>query len=170
MDIEFTGGLRVEALQSGYRIRTDQPVLAGGEGTAPSPFDLFLASIGTCAGYYALRFLQERNLDTDGLAVELSAVPTDPGHQVRQIRIDVTLPPAFPEKYRQAILRAIDLCTVKRHLVEPPAVEVALSPPARPASSRHAEPRLRRGAPLHLVASVPRRHRPPLPPPPSSGR
>ena len=138
MDIEFSGGLRVDAVQDGYRIRTDQPVLAGGAGTAPSPFDLFLASIGTCAGYYALRFLQQRNLDSEGLTVKLSASPADPGRHIRQIRIEVTLPPAFPEKYREAILRAIDQCKVKRHLVEPPAVEVLVQSPVRP--SRRIEP------------------------------
>jgi ribosomal protein S12 methylthiotransferase accessory factor len=171
MDIQFPGGLRVDALQDGYRIRTDQPVLTGGEGTAPSPFDLFLASIGTCAGYYALRFLQQRNLDTEGLVVKLTATPTDPGRHFRQVRIDVTLPPAFPEKYREAILRSIDQCTVKRHLAEPPAVEVTLNAPARPASSRHAEARLHRVTPLHAVASSGAgRHRPSTRSPYSAGR
>jgi putative redox protein len=130
MDIQFTGGLRVEALHDGYRIRTDQPVIAGGDGTAPSPFDLFLASIGTCAAYYALRFHQMRNLDTVGLAVKLTVEPPDLGRQVRSIRIEVVLPPRFPEKYREAILRAVDQCAVKRHLVEPPVVEVVTVPPA----------------------------------------
>jgi ribosomal protein S12 methylthiotransferase accessory factor len=162
MDIEFPGGLRVDALEDGYRIRTDQPTLTGGEGTAPTPFDLFLASIGTCAGYYALRFLQQRNLATEGLAVKLIAVPTDPGRHFRKVRIEVTLPPAFPEKYRDAVLRAIDQCTVKRHLVEPPAVEVGLSPTARTADLRHAAAGLRRAAPFRLAAPAGlRRHRPP---------
>jgi putative redox protein len=148
MDIQFTGGLRVEALHDGYRIRTDQPVVAGGEGTAPSPFDLFLASIGTCAAYYALRFHQMRNLDTEGLAVTLKTVPSEPGHQIRLIRIEVVLPPSFPEKYREAILRAVDQCTVKRHLVEPPVVEVATLPPA-PKRSVRGLPCVPRSAALH---------------------
>ena len=135
MDIQFTGGLRVEALHDGYRIRTDQPTVAGGDGTAPSPFDLFLASIGTCAAYYALRFLQMRNLDTEGLAVTLQTEPSEPGHQIRSIRIEVVLPPKFPEKYREAILRSVDQCAVKRHLVDPPVVEVVTIPgAARPES------------------------------------
>ena len=130
MDIQFTGGLRVEALHDGYRIRTDQPAVAGGDGTAPSPFDLFLASIGTCAAYYALRFHQLRNLDTEGLAVTLKADPPDAGRQVRSVRIEIVLPTRFPEKYREALLRAVDQCAVKRHLVEPPAVEVVAVPAA----------------------------------------
>ena len=71
MEIRFPGGVAVEAIHAGMTIRTDQPVKAGGEGTAPSPFDLFLASIGTCAGYYALRFCQERDLSTEGLGLTM---------------------------------------------------------------------------------------------------
>ena len=156
MDIQFTGGLRVEALQNGYRIRTDQPTVAGGEGTAPSPFDLFLASIGTCAAYYALRFLQIRNLDTEGLAVTLKADPPDAGRQVRSIRIEVALPPRFPEKYRDALLRAVDQCSVKRHLVQPPVVEVVTIPSAT-VTKREAPglPCVARSAALHRPKSRP---------------
>ena len=136
MEITFPGGLRVEAIHEGYRIRTDQPALAGGEGTAPSPFDLFLASIGTCAGYYALRFLQQRNLDTAGLGVTMTADTGGAGQHVGRIRIDVTLPPAFPQKYRDALVRAIDQCKVKRHLDEPPVVEVVARPRARASGRR----------------------------------
>ena len=123
MQIEFPGGARVDALHEGFRIRTDQPE-GHGAGSAPSPFDLFLASIGTCAGFYVLRFFQQRHLDTAGLA--LSVTPRrDPERKlVTSIRIEIALPPAFPEKYREAVLRAVDQCTVKRHLAEPPSFEV----------------------------------------------
>jgi ribosomal protein S12 methylthiotransferase accessory factor len=123
MEVQFPGGMRVDALQGGLRIRTDQPDAAGGPGSAPSPFDLFLASIGTCAGFYALRFLQERKLETSGLS--LSMTPEwDVGRRlVSRIRIVITLPDSFPEKYRDAILRAVDQCSVKRHLAQPPEFE-----------------------------------------------
>jgi ribosomal protein S12 methylthiotransferase accessory factor len=124
MQIEFPGGSRVDALYEGLRIRTDQPVAHGGGGTAPSPFDLFLASIGTCAGFYVLRFFQQRQLDTAGLGLSVT-LRRDPERKlVSGIRIEITLPPAFPEKYREAVLRAVDQCTVKRHLAQPPAFEV----------------------------------------------
>jgi ribosomal protein S12 methylthiotransferase accessory factor len=124
MQIEFPGGRQVDALHEGFWIRTDQPVADGGGGAAPSPFDLFLASIGTCAGFYVLRFFQQRNLDTAGLA--LTVTPRwDPERKlVTRIRIEITLPPAFPERYREAVGRAVDQCTVKRHLAEPPGFEV----------------------------------------------
>jgi len=124
MQIEFPGGRQVDALHEGFWIRTDQPVAQGGGGSAPAPFDLFLASIGTCAGFYVLRFFQQRNLDTAGLA--LAVTPRwDPERKlVTCVRIEITLPPAFPGKYREAVVRAVDQCTVKRHLAEPPAFEV----------------------------------------------
>ena len=134
MDIRFPGGKRVDALQAGFWIRTDQPISQNGGGAAPSPFDLFLASIGTCAGFYALRFCEERNLDTEGL--ELSVTPSwDAGHKlVTRIRMEVFLPPSFPARYRDAILRAIDQCAVKRHLEAPPQFDLVTVPARHPES------------------------------------
>jgi putative redox protein len=124
MDIRFPGGLEVEALAGGFSIRTDQPASEGGAGAAPSPFELFLASIGTCAGIYALQFCRQRNLETEGLALELTAEKGDDARRVALIRIEIRLPPAFPARYRDAILRAVDQCKVKRHILEPPQFEV----------------------------------------------
>jgi len=124
MEIRFPGGLEVEALAGGFSILTDQPASDGGAGAAPSPFDLFLASIGTCAGIYALRFCRQRNLETEGLSLELTAEKGDGAGRVARIRIEIRLPPAFPAKYRDAILRAVDQCKVKRHILEPPRFEV----------------------------------------------
>ena len=124
MEIRFPGGLEVEAVHGGFTILTDQPLSQGGSGAAPSPFDLFLASIGTCAGLYALRFCQQRNLDTEGLALSLTELKAADGKRVTGLRIEITLPPEFPEKYREAILRAVDQCKVKRHILEAPRFEV----------------------------------------------
>lgn len=124
MEMRFPGGVAVEAHHAGMTMQTDQPVKAGGGGTAPAPFDLFLASIGTCAGFYALRFCQERQIPTDGLAMTMDWERSPETKLITRIRIHVKLPASFPEKYRGAILRAIDQCAVKKHLVEPPAIEV----------------------------------------------
>ena len=124
MEIRFPGGLEVEALSGGFSIRTDQPVSDGGSGSAPSPFDLFLASIGTCAGIYALRFCQQRNLDTEGLSLELTAEKGEDARRVARVSIEIRLPASFPERYRDAILRAVDQCKVKRHIREPPEFAV----------------------------------------------
>ena len=124
MEIRFPGGLAVEAIHAGLTIRTDQPAAVGGGGSAPSPFDLFLASIGTCAGYYALRFCQERQLPTEGLGLSMDWERSPETKLVARIRISLRLPEDFPEKYRAAILRAADQCSVKKHLAAPPAIEV----------------------------------------------
>jgi ribosomal protein S12 methylthiotransferase accessory factor len=128
MEVTFPGGMRVEAVHEGIRIATDQPASHGGDGTAPSPFDLFLASIGTCAGFYALRFCQQRSLDTSGLSLTVTPHEDPKVKRVVRIEIDVVLPIQFPERYREAIVRAVEQCSVKRHLVEPPRFEVSTIP------------------------------------------
>ena len=126
IEMRFPGGLAVDAEYKGFLVHTDQPVEAGGGGTAPSPFDLFLASIGTCAGLFALQFCRQRGIDTGGLAVSMSGERGEHG-RISSLRLDLRLPPSFPAKYREAIVRAVDQCTVKRHLMNPPALEVRLS-------------------------------------------
>lgn len=126
MTVRFPGGLVVEAGWKGHVIRTDQPEREGGTNTAPAPFDLFLASIATCAGLYAYRFCQERNIPTDALTVGMDVERDPEKKRIAALRIRLGLPPGFPEKYRAAIVRAVDTCAVKRHLHEPPEIEVAL--------------------------------------------
>ena len=127
--IAFPGGVRVDARIGDYTVRTDQPAPLG-DGTAPSPFDLFLASIGACAGFYALRFCQQRGFPTEGLALSMTPERDGSSKLVRKVRIEITLPDGFPEKYRDALLRAVDQCTVKRHLAQPPEFEVLFVPEA----------------------------------------
>jgi ribosomal protein S12 methylthiotransferase accessory factor len=119
IDVTFPGGVAVDATVKNHVIHTDQPAPAGGD-TAPSPFDLFLGSIATCAGFYALRFCQERSLSTDGLGVTLEAIRAVAGGPVTTIEIELRLPPDFPPKYVDAIQRAVDHCAVKRHMMTPP--------------------------------------------------
>lgn len=127
MRIEFPGGKRVDALWKGHRIATDQPEKSGGTDTAPAPFDLFLASIATCAGFYAHQFCHQRGLATDQLAVRMQVVRDQERGRIGALRIEVDLPPDFPPKYRDAIQRAVDQCAVRRHILEPPTIDVVLS-------------------------------------------
>jgi putative redox protein len=124
MKIHFPGNKRVFADYKGFTIETDQPVRAGGDGTAPAPFDLFLASIGTCAGIYALGFMQQRDIPTDGAWLEMSSHVDPQTGMIGKVGIDVHLPAGFPEKYRSAIVNSVNLCAVKRHLHQPPEFEV----------------------------------------------
>ena len=124
MKVTFPGGVAVDVEHKGRVIRTDEPREYGGGGTAPAPFDLFLASIATCAGFYALRFCQERSLSTEGLGLTMSTELDAVTRRIATVRLDLQLPAGFPEKYRAAILRAIDQCAVKRHILEPPRFEL----------------------------------------------
>jgi len=125
MQITFPGGMAVDASYRGHTIHTDQPRAAGGEGSGPTPFDLFLVSIGTCAGYYALRFCRERGLDTTGLGLSLETEWDEGREHLAAVRIEIELPPAFPVKYRAAVVRAAEQCKVKRQLQAPPRFAVA---------------------------------------------
>jgi len=120
MDISFPGGLAVDARFDDFVVRTDQPVTDGGSGSASSPFSLFLASLGTCAGFYALRFCRERGIDTTGMRLRMDWQRDATGHRLDRVALKLTLPPGFPEKYRKAVVKAMDQCAVKRTLLDPP--------------------------------------------------
>ncbi|HEX6086918.1 MAG TPA: OsmC family protein [Thermoanaerobaculia bacterium] len=122
--VSFPGGVAVDATYKGQTVRTDQPAAAGGADSAMSPFDLFLASIATCMGFYALRFCQERSLSTEGLGLTLEPIRDEQAKRVALVHVELVLPPAFPEKYRPAIERAVDHCAVKKHILEPPRFEL----------------------------------------------
>lgn len=124
MQITFPGGKRVDAHLNGQTVHTDQAVAAGGEGSAPEPYLHFLASIGTCAGIYVLGFCQAREIPTEGLKLSQTMEFDPQTHRLTHVRLEITAPPDFPEKYLPAIRRAADLCAVKKTILEPPEFEV----------------------------------------------
>jgi ribosomal protein S12 methylthiotransferase accessory factor len=127
IETRFEGGLGVSADLRGHRVLTDQPVSAGGDGAAPSPFDLFLASLATCAGYYALQFCRKRGIDESGLAVAVDVDKDPETGRLSELSFEVSPPAALPEKYREALLRAVDQCAVKRALGAPPVMTSKLT-------------------------------------------
>lgn len=127
--ISFPGGRRVNAeLASGRVIATDQAKDHGGEGSAPEPFELFLASLATCAGLYAHVFCTARSLSTDGLSLVQRHRMSDDGKRITHISLELTLPAGFPDKYRGAIANAAASCKVKKALSAPPDFEVTVAP------------------------------------------
>lgn len=125
--ISFPGGKKVHAELGEFTIATDQPRSMGGDGTAPSPYALFLASIGTCAGIYVLSFCHERGIPTDGvfLVQKHQYTTSETGTpRLSAIKIEIHLPPDFPEKYHKAIIRVADQCAVKKTILNPPPMEV----------------------------------------------
>ncbi|OGL47874.1 MAG: osmotically inducible protein OsmC [Candidatus Schekmanbacteria bacterium RBG_13_48_7] len=123
MEIVFPAGKKVDALYKGFRIETDQSKKDGGEGSAPAPFDFFMVSIGTCAGIYALSFCQERNIPTENLKLFLRTEINKEKKRIGKIILTIQLPGEFPEHYRSAIVKAVNLCTVKRYMQDPPEFE-----------------------------------------------
>jgi ribosomal protein S12 methylthiotransferase accessory factor len=124
IEVSFPGGKRVDALINGQTITTDQPLDDGGEGSAPAPFALFLASLAACAGYYALQFCLSRSIPTQGMSLKTTCAYDEQAHRYVSMDIRLTLPAGFPEKYHDAIIRAMDSCAVKKHILNPPAFTV----------------------------------------------
>lgn len=125
MVIDFPGGSRVDSHFGSYTVKTDQPVIGGGDGTAPTPFATFLSSIGTCAGIYVLGFCKQRGLSTEGIKIIQRALPNPfkPG-MVGKVQLEILVPPDFPNKYYDALVRSAEQCAVKKHLETPPEFEV----------------------------------------------
>jgi putative redox protein len=121
MEIVFPGGQRVDAKMGPLTIETNQ------DGSAPAPFGLFLASIGTCAGIYVLSFCQQRGIPTDGVRIIQRMHASPFTRMIERIELDIQVPPDFPEKYKDAVIRSAEQCAVKKHLEQPPTFEVKTS-------------------------------------------
>lgn len=128
MVIDFPGGKRVNSTYKGFTVKTDQPKSEGGDDAAPEPYDLFLSAIGTCAGVYIVYFCESREIPIDGISMILRFERNEQTHLMEKIAIDIRLPPGFPGKYRKAVIRAAEMCTVKRNLVNPPEITVTATP------------------------------------------
>jgi len=122
--VSFPGGKRVDAQYKGFTIRTDQSPAGGGEGSAPEPFDLFLASIATCAGIYVKGYCDARGIPADGLGIVMQVERSTDGHRVARLVLDIQLPDGFPDTHRAAVVRAAELCAVKKHILQPPEFSI----------------------------------------------
>ena len=127
MVIDFPGGARVDAHFGPYTVHTDQPPHGGGQGLAPTPFATFLAAIGTCAGIYVSGFCRQRGIPTDGIRIIQSLEANPLNGLVSKVKLNIQLPPEFPEKYKSAVIRAADQCAVKKHFEYPPQFEINTS-------------------------------------------
>jgi putative redox protein len=121
MEITFPGGQEVDANMGGMIIPTNQ------DGSTPAPFGLFLASIGTCAGIYVLSFCQKRGLPTDNIRIVQRMQSNPFTRMIENIELDIQIPPDFPEKYKEAVIRSAAQCAVKKHLENPPVFDVHTS-------------------------------------------
>lgn len=124
MIIDFPGGARVDAHFRGHDLPTDQPAGGGGQDSAPMPFELFLASIGTCAGIYILGFCRQRGIPTEGIRILQRNNFNPLNGMVDKIDLEIQVPPTFPKQYHEALIRSADLCKVKKTLEHPPTFEI----------------------------------------------
>lgn len=120
MIIDFPGGQKVDAHFRGHIVQTDQPR----DDSAPTPFELFLASIGTCAGIFVLGFCQQRKLPTEGIRIIQRNHPNPATGLMDKIDLEIQVPPTFPAQYHAALIRAAELCKVKKTLENPPVFDV----------------------------------------------
>ena len=120
MEVIFTGNKKVAAHWRGFTVIADQPKEEGGDNSAPSPFDYFLISIGQCAGFFVLAFCQERGIPTDHIKLRQRLTSNAETHMISDIKIEIQIPSDFPERYKKALIKAAESCTVKKHIQNPP--------------------------------------------------
>jgi ribosomal protein S12 methylthiotransferase accessory factor len=126
MKVYFPGGKKVFMDTGKFIIETDQDERGGGEGSAPEPFTLFLASIGTCAGIYIKQFCDLRNIPADQIEIHQKIDYDQESRRIKAVNLDIKLPEDFPEKYKDAVIKAADQCAVKKYLMEPFEVGVSV--------------------------------------------
>jgi putative redox protein len=127
MEITFEGGKVVTAHSHGHIIKTDQPVSSGGQDSAPAPFELFLASIGTCAGIYVKSFCDNRHIPTDKIKIIQNTIYDKETGLPVNITLDIQLPADFPEKYIAPVISVAELCKVKKSIANPPVFQIVTS-------------------------------------------
>jgi len=135
--VTLPGARRVDAKIARHTIRTDQPIDKGGQDSAPTPFDLFLASIGTCAGVFVQGFCAQRGIPTDD--IRITERPRFSGEgTLLEIDLDLQLPASFPEKYRTALVKVVEQCSVKRAIRAQPTFTIRVTGPQSALNARTA--------------------------------
>lgn len=130
MTVTFPGGKRVTASYQGFEIVTDQSPKYGGEGSAPEPYDLFLAALATCAGAYVVGFCDKRGLPYHDIRL-VQTWQRDEAGRLATVELTIEVPADFPERYRPALVRAASQCAVKKTLENPPELRLAAVSPGR---------------------------------------
>ncbi len=123
MEVVFSGGLKVDAKFGDFVVKTDQPVKSGGENSAPAPYDLFLASLVTCAGIYVKFFCEKRNISLENIRVT-QRLERDKDKKIVKIVQEIKVPKDFPEKYLSALEKSAGLCAVKKTILNPPEISI----------------------------------------------
>jgi len=124
--VDYLGDVKFEATARGHRLACDQPPEDAGTDAGMAPPEFLLVSLGTCAGYYAARYLCARSLPSDGLKVRVSAEKSaDRPMRLVSFRIEVRVPP-LEERHREGVLRAVKSCLIHNTLLSPPSIETVI--------------------------------------------
>jgi uncharacterized OsmC-like protein len=126
MTIHHLGDVRFEVSARGHRVICDQPRSNGGEDVGMSPPEFLLASLGTCAGYYAVQYLKTRNLPLEGLAVRVEAEKATQPARLGTFRIEITAP-GLDERHTAGVMRAVKSCLIHNTLLQPPVIETVVN-------------------------------------------
>lgn len=127
MKITFSGNKKIDAEFGGMTIKTDQKKKDGGDESAPAPFSLFLASIGTCAAAYVMEFCASRDIPYENIEISQKMVMNPISKMIGKIELEIKTPADFPPKYHNALIKAANMCAVKKHIETAPFFEVFTS-------------------------------------------
>ena len=120
IEIRLGDGRKVDASWGKFTVPTDQGVESGGEASAPEPYDLFLVSLGTCAGSAVLGFCRARDIPAGDIRLVQRVVRDPDRKRVARVETEILLPPDFPQKYEKAVGRAAATCAVRKTVEDPP--------------------------------------------------
>ena len=126
MKIYFKKKKQVFAEMGEFTIKTDQAEKSGGDNEFPEPLQMFLASIGTCVGVTVKNFCDQREIDTSQIEIEQKNKFHPEKKIIDEMKIKISVPPDFPEKYENALIKSAESCAVKRHLREDIKVKTSI--------------------------------------------
>ncbi|MCC6590007.1 MAG: OsmC family protein [Bryobacterales bacterium] len=127
--IEYESGVQFAVDIRGHRLVCDQPTNAGGQDAGITPPEFLLASLGTCAGYYAVEYLKTRSLPVEGVRISVRAEKAlNPG-RLSRFHIDVEVDGLTDDRHREGVLRAVKRCLIHNTLLHPPEIEIGIHTP-----------------------------------------
>jgi uncharacterized OsmC-like protein len=129
MEVEtlYLGDMKFEAITRGHRVICDQPQANGGVDAGMTPPELFLAALGTCAGFYAAQYLRVRSLPSNALSIKVTADKATQPTRLGHFQIEVRAPELDPH-HEAGVLRAVKSCLIHNTLLHPPTIEILVNP------------------------------------------
>jgi uncharacterized OsmC-like protein len=128
--VKLSGDVRFEVAARKHSLVCDQPAENGGSDEGMTPPELLLASLGTCAAFYASAYLKKKGLPREGVEVRVTAAKAGPPARLDDFRIEVNIPLALSEADRAGVEQAVHHCLIHNTLLKPPTIQIELQAPA----------------------------------------